>query len=148
MACRIHAERPGARRRLYDGWLPYPPDPADFASGLAAVRTAAADPAVITPALFATVLIDEDAERGRRGFEEYCLANYQAPLEYVEKIQVLITGSSGQVVTAELRRYLDAGARHVLVRLATVEPEAFGRQLEQVAAMIADATTAKATKVS
>ena len=50
--------------RLYDGWLPYPPDPADYATGLARVRQAAADvgreAAAITPALFASVLITDD----------------------------------------------------------------------------------------
>jgi len=50
--------------RLYDGWLPYPPDPADYATGLAQVRRAALEAgraaAAITPALFASVLIADD----------------------------------------------------------------------------------------
>src|SRR5439155_14846304 len=49
--------------RLYDGWLPYPPQVADYASGLAAVRDAAAtagrSATAVTPALFATVLITD-----------------------------------------------------------------------------------------
>ncbi|MEU1421292.1 hypothetical protein [Kitasatospora sp. NPDC005751] len=42
--------------RCYGGRLPYPPDPADYRSGLLDVRKAAAgagrDPEAITPALF------------------------------------------------------------------------------------------------
>jgi alkanesulfonate monooxygenase SsuD/methylene tetrahydromethanopterin reductase-like flavin-dependent oxidoreductase (luciferase family) len=42
--------------RLYDGWLPYPPDPADYESGLLDVRKTAAQagrsPDDITPTLF------------------------------------------------------------------------------------------------
>ncbi|MCU1680994.1 MAG: monooxygenase [Amycolatopsis sp.] len=121
--------------RSYDGWLPYPPNPEDFASGLAAVRAAAPDADAVTPALFATVLIAEDAERGRRGLEQYCLANYGAPVEYIEKIQVLMTGSASQVA-AQLARY--GGARHVLIRPAALAPSAFREQVSQVAGMITD----------
>ena len=82
-ACRIgRAGRPSgsaaprprrwtAPARLYDGWLPYPPDPADYAAGLAQVRQAAAESGreadAITPALFASVLIADDAAGGRAG---------------------------------------------------------------------------------
>jgi alkanesulfonate monooxygenase SsuD/methylene tetrahydromethanopterin reductase-like flavin-dependent oxidoreductase (luciferase family) len=118
-------------RTLYDGWLPYPPDVADYASGLEVVG------AGVTPALFATVLIDEDAGRVRRRLAEYCQANYRAPLEFVETIQVYITGSRAEV-TAGLRRYLDAGAQHVLVRPATTDPESFAEQVSLVAALVAE----------
>ncbi|MFJ9153487.1 LLM class flavin-dependent oxidoreductase [Streptomyces sp. NPDC102270] len=61
--------------RMYDGWLPYPPDPADYASGLHHVRKAAADTGRvaedITPALFVTVRIDDDNESGRRALDAY-----------------------------------------------------------------------------
>src|SRR3954464_7719709 len=61
--------------RLYDGWLPYPPDPADYALGLGDVRRAAANagrnPEDIIPALFVSVRIDEGVETGRRALDEY-----------------------------------------------------------------------------
>jgi alkanesulfonate monooxygenase SsuD/methylene tetrahydromethanopterin reductase-like flavin-dependent oxidoreductase (luciferase family) len=120
--------------RLYDGWLPYPPNPADFATGLATVQANVPATKPVTPALFATVFIGDD---GRREMEEYCVAYYGLPLEYVETIQVFITGSRAEVA-AELRRYTAAGARHVLVRPATVVPEVFADQVSQVGAMIAD----------
>ncbi|MGW7209957.1 LLM class flavin-dependent oxidoreductase [Streptomyces sp. NPDC054837] len=55
--------------RMYDGWLPYPPDPADYASGLHHVRKAAADTgraAENITALFVTVRTDDDNDSGRR----------------------------------------------------------------------------------
>ena len=52
--------------RCYDGWLPYPPDPADYAAGLRDIHTAAAQagrsPAAITPALFVSVRVDRSLE--------------------------------------------------------------------------------------
>lgn len=125
--------------RLYDGWLPYPPEVADYAAGLEAVHTASAaahrDENTITPALFATVVIDEDAERGRAALAEYCEANYRMPLEQVEQIQVMMTGSSDEVA-AQLNRYVEAGAHHLLIRIAAISSAAFGDQLDRVTELV------------
>ncbi|WP_340687024.1 LLM class flavin-dependent oxidoreductase [Amycolatopsis coloradensis] len=124
---------PGALQRagrLYDGWLPYPPDVADYADGLAKIREAAVRP--VTPALFATVLIEEDPIRARERLEDYAQRNYGVPLDFVEKIQVQIAGSPAQVAD-RLREYQDAGAEHVLIRIATQEPAEFDEQLPRVA---------------
>jgi alkanesulfonate monooxygenase SsuD/methylene tetrahydromethanopterin reductase-like flavin-dependent oxidoreductase (luciferase family) len=118
--------------RLFDGWLPYPPELDDYVSGLATIN--AVNPAV-TPGLFATVLIDDDPGRARRRLDDYCRGNYGKPLEFVEKIQVFITGSADEVA-AGLRRYVGAGARHVLVRLATTDPEVFAEQVALVASLL------------
>lgn len=119
--------------RLYDGWLPYPPKVADYLSGLKTIN--AVNPAV-TPGLFATVLIDEDPGRARGKLHEYCMGSYGRPLEFVETIQVFLTGSRAEV-GAGLRRYVDAGARHVLVRPATTDPELFAEQVSLVAGLVA-----------
>lgn len=116
--------------RLYDGWLPYPPDVADYADGLAKIREAAVRP--VTPALFATVLIEDDPIRARERLEVYARRNYGVPLDFVEKIQVQIAGSPEQVAD-RLREYQDAGAEHVLIRIATQEPAEFDEQLPKVA---------------
>ena len=83
--------------RRYDGWLPYPPDPADYAAGLRDIHTAAAQagrsPAAITPALFVSVRVDRSLEDGRRALGDYALANYGMPLEELEKIQAIVTGT-------------------------------------------------------
>ncbi|WP_410648479.1 LLM class flavin-dependent oxidoreductase [Amycolatopsis sp. cmx-4-54] len=123
---------PGALERagrLYDGWPPYPPDVADYADGLAKIREAAVRP--VTPALFATVLIEEDPIRARERLEDYARRNYGVPLDFVEKIQMQISGSPAQVAD-RLREYQDAGAEHVLIRIATQEPAEFDEQLPKV----------------
>jgi alkanesulfonate monooxygenase SsuD/methylene tetrahydromethanopterin reductase-like flavin-dependent oxidoreductase (luciferase family) len=60
--------------RRYDGWLPYPPDPADYQTGLAEVQRAAAGagraPEAITPALFVSVLIADSMHSGRAGLQQ------------------------------------------------------------------------------
>ena len=56
--------------RRYDGWLPYPPDPADYRTGLAAVRRAAGesgrDPGTIAAGLFTSVLVTDTPGPGSR----------------------------------------------------------------------------------
>jgi alkanesulfonate monooxygenase SsuD/methylene tetrahydromethanopterin reductase-like flavin-dependent oxidoreductase (luciferase family) len=124
--------------RLYDGWLPYPPDPADYETGLADVRGAAGgagrDPAAITPALFVTLLVTDDPDTVEPALEAFSAANYGMPLATLRTIQVVIGGSPAEV-TAQLDRYLRAGARHLVCRLAAVDPRSQHDQLERVAAL-------------
>ena len=121
--------------RLYDGWLPYPPDPADYATGLAQVRAAAEDAgrtaAAITPALFASVLITDDADGGRAALEGFSRANYRMPLSRLETIQAVIAGPPEQV-TAGLGRYIEAGASHLVLRIAAPDLRAQREQLERI----------------
>jgi alkanesulfonate monooxygenase SsuD/methylene tetrahydromethanopterin reductase-like flavin-dependent oxidoreductase (luciferase family) len=125
--------------RLYDGWLPYPPDPADYASGLLDVRKAAsaagrADDAS-TPALFVTVRIDADVARARKALDDYARATYGMPLAELEKIQAVAAGPA-EHVAAHLGRYVTAGARHLVTRLAALDLPAQRAQLERTAALI------------
>jgi alkanesulfonate monooxygenase SsuD/methylene tetrahydromethanopterin reductase-like flavin-dependent oxidoreductase (luciferase family) len=125
--------------RHYDGWLPYPPDPADYASGLTTIRTTAAaegrDETPFTPALFATVYIDDDPAHGRTALDDYCQATYRMPVEQIERIQVLMTGPPDDVA-AQLNRYIDAGASHLLIRIAAVSPDSFASQFDKVTELI------------
>jgi alkanesulfonate monooxygenase SsuD/methylene tetrahydromethanopterin reductase-like flavin-dependent oxidoreductase (luciferase family) len=132
---------PAALRRTgrrYDGWLPYPPDPADYARGLAELRAAAVEAGrpveAVVPALFATVLVTEAADGGRAELERYCRETYQLPLEVVETIQLLVAGTPEQVV-AGLRAHLGAGARRLLVRIAGLDIGSQRTQLHRVAAL-------------
>jgi alkanesulfonate monooxygenase SsuD/methylene tetrahydromethanopterin reductase-like flavin-dependent oxidoreductase (luciferase family) len=135
------ASKPALTRtgRHYDGWLPYPPDVADYLTGLDQIRVAATeagrDPDAITPALFATVFIDDDPERGRRMMAEYCEANYRLPMDTVADIQVLITGSAGEVA-ARLATYVDAGTRHIAIRVGTLDQDDWADQLHQLARLL------------
>ena len=125
--------------RLYDGWLPYPPDPADYASGLRDVHRAAADAGRaaedIAPALFVSVRIDDDIETGSRALDDYARATYGMPLAELEKIQAVVTGSAGQVLE-RLGRYVAAGARHIVARLAALDLHSQRNQLERLADLL------------
>jgi alkanesulfonate monooxygenase SsuD/methylene tetrahydromethanopterin reductase-like flavin-dependent oxidoreductase (luciferase family) len=125
--------------RLYDGWLPYPPDPADYQSGLLDIRKAAAQagrsPDDITPALFVSVRVDSSIQNGRRALDDYANANYGMPLNELEKVQAIVTGTPERVIES-LGRYITAGARHVVVRLGALDLRTQRDQLERVAALI------------
>lgn len=132
----------GARARvgrLYDGWLPYPPDPADYRTGLADIRTAAGEAGreagSITPALFVTVRVDDSAEAGEQELDRYALANYGMPLAELRRIQAAVTGTAEDVAAA-LGRYVTAGARHLVVRLGAIGLRAQDEQLDRVAALL------------
>jgi len=131
--------------RLYDGWLPYPPDPAGYASGLLEIRKAAAEAdrhaENITPALFVSVRIDDDVPSGRRALDEYARIAYGMPLEELEKIQAVVTGSADQVL-AGLAAYVTAGARHIVVRLGALDFPSQNDQLDRIAALLPAVRTA------
>ncbi|GAB7188175.1 hypothetical protein ATKI12_8006 [Kitasatospora sp. Ki12] len=124
--------------RHYDGWLPYPPEPADYAAGLEAVRTAARQAGrpteAVTPALFVNVRIDRSAGAARRTMDAYTRANYGLPLADTERIQAFALGTPDEVA-ATLARYTAAGARHVVARLGALELSDQLDQLERLAAL-------------
>ncbi|EFH28585.1 MULTISPECIES: LLM class flavin-dependent oxidoreductase [Streptomyces] len=125
--------------RMYDGWLPYPPDPADYASGLLRIRGAAADARRraedITPALFVSLRLDDDPVAGHRALDDYARATYGMPLEDLRRIQAVVTGSADEVLD-QLTRYATAGARHLVVRLGALGRSAQQDQLERLADLI------------
>jgi alkanesulfonate monooxygenase SsuD/methylene tetrahydromethanopterin reductase-like flavin-dependent oxidoreductase (luciferase family) len=123
--------------RSYDGWLPYPPDPADFASGLATIERAAAEAGrgPVTPALFATVLMTEDVRGGRAALDGFTRTTYGVPLEIAETIQLLVAGPA-EHIRARLEPYVRAGARHIVLRIAAVEIAQQARQLRALAGVL------------
>ena len=127
--------------RLYDGWLPYPPDPADYTTGLHDIHEAATaagrTPEAITPALFITVRIDDDPRTARAALDDYARATYGMPLPELEKIQAVAAGTAGQVAQ-RLSQYVTAGARHLVTRPAALNLRAQREQLERVAALVPD----------
>jgi alkanesulfonate monooxygenase SsuD/methylene tetrahydromethanopterin reductase-like flavin-dependent oxidoreductase (luciferase family) len=121
--------------RLYDGWMPYPPDPAGYRDGLAAVRQAATDAGrdadAIAPALFVSLAVTESVRVGRELLAEFSQANYGLPLDQLETIQAVVAGPA-EHVAERLRGYVAAGARHLACRIATTSLAAQRGQLEQI----------------
>ena len=129
---------PSALRRAgrrYDGWMPYPPEPADYRRGLATVRQAAREAgrpvADITPALFVSAAVTDSAASGRRLLEEFSQASYGMPLAQLETIQALAAGPP-EYVAERLRGYVAAGARHLACRIAATSLADQPEQLDQV----------------
>ncbi|WP_214415908.1 LLM class flavin-dependent oxidoreductase [Sphaerisporangium fuscum] len=122
--------------RLYDGWLPYPPDPAGYGTGLAAVREAAAgagrDPMALTAGLFATLLVTDDEEAGMRDLAEYTRAVYGMTPEEAQRIQLVAAGSPSSLAD-RLRPYVEAGARHIVCRIGVLDLRSQLEQLERIA---------------
>jgi alkanesulfonate monooxygenase SsuD/methylene tetrahydromethanopterin reductase-like flavin-dependent oxidoreductase (luciferase family) len=121
--------------RLYDGWLPYPPAPDGYGPALAAVRDAAVAagraPDAVTPALFVTVALD-DEPRAEERLDAYCRTIYGRPAEAMRGIQAMLAGPPA-MVAAGLARYVDAGARHLVVRPAALDRDDHACQLDRLA---------------
>jgi alkanesulfonate monooxygenase SsuD/methylene tetrahydromethanopterin reductase-like flavin-dependent oxidoreductase (luciferase family) len=135
----LAADTPRGRARAgarYDGWLPYPPTPQGYTCGLAEVRAAAATAGravdAVSPALFVTVLVSDADDGGRAALDQFAMQTYGFPLDAVEQVQAFAAGPA-EVVAGRLRRYIDAGARHLVCRVGVLGPESFLRQLEQLA---------------
>jgi alkanesulfonate monooxygenase SsuD/methylene tetrahydromethanopterin reductase-like flavin-dependent oxidoreductase (luciferase family) len=125
--------------RRYDGWLPYPPDPAEYRAGLDRVRASAAAagrPAgAVTPALVVSVLITEAADGGRQAMSDYAAANYGLSLGELQAIQALVAGPP-EDVAQYLGRYVDAGARHLVCRIAAPGLPGQHEQLARLAGLL------------
>jgi hypothetical protein len=79
-----------------------------------------------------TITLADDAATARVGLDAYCRANYGLPVETVETIQAMTAGTPGQVA-AWLARYIEAGARHIVCRIAALSLNAHVAQQEQIA---------------
>ncbi|URM98604.1 LLM class flavin-dependent oxidoreductase [Actinomadura madurae] len=102
--------------RLADGWLPYPPEAATYAKERELIGRA-------TPALYATLCLDDDPEKARHRLRTSIERYYDAPLEFVASVQALFAGTARQAA-GWLSGYVEAGARHVVIRLATEDHDA------------------------
>ena len=100
-------------------------------SDLAAATDAGRDPAAVTPALFVSVAVTDTAEQGRALLSRFAPASYGMPVEQLEQIQALAAGPA-DVVAEKLRGYVAAGARHLVVRIATTSLQSQREQLEQI----------------
>jgi hypothetical protein len=89
----------------------------------------------VTPALFATIAVDDDAERAEAALDAYCRATYAMGREDVGRIQALFAGDAASVIRG-ISAYAAAGASHVLLRLAAVEPAAVATQFERAAGLL------------
>jgi len=107
--------------RLFDGWLPFSPTPAEYASGLRAVHEAAEragrDPSAVATGAYLTVAVADTASAAAGDLDTYMRAYYGVPAEVMARAQACHAGTL-ESAAEWFAAYRAAGARHLVVRLA------------------------------
>ncbi len=122
--------------RHYDGWLPYPPVAGRVRrrAGRGTRRRCRGWPRRGRRDTRAIRVRSGDGHR-RAGAAScsatFAEASYGMPLDQLEQIQALAAGPP-DVVAEKLRGYVAAGARHLVVRIATTSLESQREQLEEI----------------
>lgn len=118
--------------RLYDGWFPNAPSPTEYAvlwsEVQAAARAAGRDPGALTPAMYLTLALDDDAARADERIDAYLQRYYGLRPDTMRKRQMCFAGNAAGAA-AWLKSYADAGVSHMCLRFAG-DPEP---QMEAVA---------------
>jgi alkanesulfonate monooxygenase SsuD/methylene tetrahydromethanopterin reductase-like flavin-dependent oxidoreductase (luciferase family) len=129
--------------QLADGWLPYLPSPQLYAEGLARVRAAASEAGRDTaplPGLYATVALDSSPERAQERLASYIQAYYGQSVELIGLIQAMYAGTPEGMLDW-LGPYVQAGARHVVLRVADEDPQRGLKSAAHAREMIAEQQT-------
>lgn len=119
--------------RLYDGWLPFLPTTSAYESAWGQIQDLAGEAGregAVTPALYATLTINPDAAKAKQALEDYLQGYYGRSLEVMSTFQAYGWGSADDCAEW-LAGYIRAGARHIIIRIGSLDP---GDQLEQLAA--------------
>ncbi|GGS25423.1 N5,N10-methylene tetrahydromethanopterin reductase [Streptomyces aureoverticillatus] len=119
--------------RHYDGWMPFLPSADGYAAAWRRIGELAAaagrDAGAITPALYATITVNQDAAAARAELEHYIGHYYGRSLEQMAAVQAYAWGSADQCARA-LAAYVRSGARHLIIRIGSLEGAG---QLKQIA---------------
>ncbi len=103
-----------------DGWVPLFVGPERFADSLGSLREIAAsagrDPGAVMPAVVMVASVGDDPTRARAEGTSWLSSLYGIPAKAFDRH--LVAGTSDDCA-AEVGRYVDAGAAHVIVLLAT-----------------------------
>ncbi len=128
----------GARERAaknFDAWFPNGPDPERWATGWQEVRTlakeAGRDPGAILGATYVTLYVDEDRALAQARVDRFLEQYYGQPAATLHRIHTFYAGPAAGAAEW-LARYRDAGASHVVLRIAGDHE----RQMEEVAKLL------------
>jgi alkanesulfonate monooxygenase SsuD/methylene tetrahydromethanopterin reductase-like flavin-dependent oxidoreductase (luciferase family) len=106
----------------FDGWLPFSPTPADYASGLRSVREAAEragrDPDSVATGAYLTVAVADSPSEAVDELDVYMRAYYGVPAEVMARAQACHAGTL-ESAAEWFAAYRAAGANHLVVRLAS-----------------------------
>lgn len=107
--------------RHFDGWFPNSPlvedYPPQWAEVQAAARAAGRDANALTPAMYLTLAIDEDASRADAKINAYLQQYYGMRPDETRKRQMSYAGPAAGAA-AWMKSYADAGATHLVLRFA------------------------------
>ena len=105
----------------FEGWLPLSPTPADYESGLRAVREAAEragrDPDSVAAGVYLTVAVADTTREAAGEMDAYIRAYYGVPAEVMARTMACHAGTL-ESASEWFAEYRAAGARHLVVRLA------------------------------
>jgi alkanesulfonate monooxygenase SsuD/methylene tetrahydromethanopterin reductase-like flavin-dependent oxidoreductase (luciferase family) len=105
----------------FDGWLPFSPTPAEYATGFRAVRESAEragrDPDGIATAAYLTVAIADSAAKASDQLDVYMRAYYGVPAEVMSRAQACHAGTL-ESAAEWFAAYREAGAQHLVLRVA------------------------------
>lgn len=105
----------------FDGWLPFSPTTAEYASGYRAVREAAEragrDPDGVGTSAYLTLAVADTAREAADDLDAYMRAYYGVPAEVMTRAQACHAGTL-ESAAEWFAAYRAAGAHHLVVRLA------------------------------
>ena len=126
--------RAGMQRagKYFDGWFPTGPSAQAVRDQIVAVRDFAAEAGRnrddITAAVYLTMRIDDDARTASAHIDAFLHSYYGAAAAGIRNAQACFGGPEAQAIDW-LREFVDAGAQHLMIRLAGDHE----RQMEAVA---------------
>jgi alkanesulfonate monooxygenase SsuD/methylene tetrahydromethanopterin reductase-like flavin-dependent oxidoreductase (luciferase family) len=119
----------------FDGWLPLSPTPADYASGVRAVREAAEragrDPDGIETGVYLTVAVADNVRDAAGELDGYMRAYYGVPPEVMAATMALHAGTL-ESAAEWFAAYRSAGARHLVMRLARPSLSDYSATIEKL----------------
>lgn len=126
----------------YDGWLPFLPDADAYGRARRRIaelaREAGRGADAVTPAMYATITVNGDESAAKAELEHYVGHYYGRSLEQMAAIQAYAWGSA-EKCAAWLGGYVRAGARHLVLRIGSLDPEP---QLKEIAEVLLPAVRA------
>lgn len=96
-----------------------------------AAHAAGRNPSEITPAIYLTIALASDSSHAAREFDTYIRRYYGVPGEVMARLQA---SHAGTVESASewIGKYVEAGARHVVLRLARPTLDGYGDAVRQL----------------
>ena len=105
----------------FDGWLPFSPTPAEYATGLKSVREAAErsgrDPDAVPAGAYLTVAVADSPREAGEQLDAYMRAYYGVPAEVMSRMQACHAGTV-ESASEWFAAYRAAGAEHLVLRVA------------------------------